>query len=43
VAQVLSNLNENLFDFFDFVVKKFRGSRIAALLPLRKQALGLVD
>jgi hypothetical protein len=27
-AQVLSNLNENFFDFFDFVVKKFRGSSL---------------
>jgi hypothetical protein len=24
-AQVLSDLNANLFDFFDFVVKKFCG------------------
>jgi hypothetical protein len=28
-AQVLSSLNENFFDFFDFAVKKFCGSRIA--------------
>jgi hypothetical protein len=25
-AQVLSSLNENFFDFFDFAVKKFCGS-----------------
>jgi hypothetical protein len=29
VAQVLSKLNENLFDFLDFVVKKFYGSSLA--------------
>jgi hypothetical protein len=29
VVQVLSNLNENFFDFFDFAVKKFRGSSLA--------------
>jgi hypothetical protein len=28
-AQVLSNLNENLFDFFDFAVTKFCGSSVA--------------
>jgi hypothetical protein len=28
-AQILSNLNENLFDFFDFAVKKFCGSSLA--------------
>jgi hypothetical protein len=28
-AQVLSNLNENFFDFFDLAVKNFCGSRIA--------------
>jgi hypothetical protein len=28
-AQVLSSLNENFFDFFDFAVKKFCGARIA--------------
>jgi hypothetical protein len=28
-AQVLSSLNENLFDFFDFAVKKFCGSSLA--------------
>jgi hypothetical protein len=33
VAQVLSNLDENFFDFFDFAVKKFRGSSLAACLP----------
>jgi hypothetical protein len=27
-AQVLSNLNENFFDFFDLAVKNFCGSRI---------------
>jgi hypothetical protein len=27
-AQVLSNLNENFFDFFNFAVKKFRGSSL---------------
>jgi hypothetical protein len=27
-AQVLNSLNENFFDFFDFAVKKFCGSRI---------------
>jgi hypothetical protein len=27
-AQVLSNLNENFFDFFDFAVKKFCGSSL---------------
>jgi hypothetical protein len=27
-AQILSNLNENLFDFFDFAVKKFCGSSL---------------
>ncbi|MDR1319199.1 MAG: hypothetical protein LBJ90_06195 [Treponema sp.] len=47
IVQVLSNLNENLFDFFAFAVKKFRGSSLAALPPLepevrRKQALGFV-
>jgi hypothetical protein len=28
-AQILGNLNENIFDFFDFAVKKFCGPRIA--------------
>jgi hypothetical protein len=28
-AQVLSRLNENFFDFFDFAVKKFCGSSLA--------------
>jgi hypothetical protein len=28
-TQVLSSLNENFFDFFDFAVKQFCGSRIA--------------
>jgi hypothetical protein len=28
-AQVLSNLNKNFFDFFDFAVKKFCGSSLA--------------
>jgi hypothetical protein len=28
-AQVLSSLNENFFDFFDFAVKKFCGSSLA--------------
>jgi hypothetical protein len=28
-AQILSNLNENFFDFFDFAVKKFCGSSLA--------------
>jgi hypothetical protein len=27
-AQVLSSLNENVFDFFDFAVKKFCGSGV---------------
>jgi hypothetical protein len=27
-AQVLSSLNENFFDFFDFAVKKFCGSSV---------------
>jgi hypothetical protein len=27
-AQVLSSLNENFFDFFDFAVKKFCGSSL---------------
>jgi hypothetical protein len=27
-AQILGNLNENFFDFFDLAVKKFYGSRI---------------
>jgi hypothetical protein len=27
--QILGNLNENFFDFFDLAVKKFRGSGIA--------------
>jgi hypothetical protein len=27
-AQVLSSFNKNFFDFFDFAVKKFCGSRI---------------
>jgi hypothetical protein len=36
VVQVLSNLNENFFDFFDFVVKKFCGSSLVL-------AAGLVD
>jgi hypothetical protein len=27
-AQVLSNLNENFFDFFDFAVKKFCESSV---------------
>jgi hypothetical protein len=27
--QVLSSLNENFFDFFDFAVKKFCGSSLA--------------
>jgi hypothetical protein len=36
VVQVLSNLNENFFDFFDFVVKKFCGSSLA-------RGAGLVD
>jgi hypothetical protein len=31
VVQVLSNLNENFFDFFDLAVKKFCGSSLAAL------------
>jgi hypothetical protein len=29
-AQVLSNLNENFFDFFDFAVAKFCGSSLAS-------------
>jgi hypothetical protein len=28
-TQVLSSLNENFFDFFDFAVKKFCGSSLA--------------
>jgi hypothetical protein len=28
-TQVLSNLNENFFDFLDFVVKQFCGSSVA--------------
>jgi hypothetical protein len=28
-AQVLSNLNENFFDFFDLAVKNFCGSSLA--------------
>jgi hypothetical protein len=27
-AQVLSSLNENFFDFFDFAVKKFWGASL---------------
>jgi hypothetical protein len=27
-AQILSNLNENFFDFFDFEVKNFCGSSL---------------
>jgi hypothetical protein len=27
-AQILNNLNENFFDFFDLAVKKFSGSKI---------------
>jgi hypothetical protein len=38
-AQVLSSLNENFFDFFDFAVKKFCGARIA---HRRKQVCGKV-
>jgi hypothetical protein len=35
-AQVLSSLNENFFDFFDFAVKQFCGSRIAAEAQTRQ-------
>jgi hypothetical protein len=30
-AQVLNNLNENLFDFFDFAVKEFCGSSLVLM------------
>jgi hypothetical protein len=36
-AQILSNLNENLFDFFDFAVKKFCGSSLAPSIGLARQ------
>jgi hypothetical protein len=37
-AQILRNLNENLFDFFDFAVKKFCRSSLAPIPP-QKTAL----
>jgi hypothetical protein len=42
-AQILSNLNENLFDFFDFAVKKFRGSSLAPPAGLNALRAGIPD
>jgi hypothetical protein len=42
-AQILSNLNENLFDFFDFAVKKFCGSSLAPSKAKRNRLPRIVN